>query len=458
MSVVEKTLALLAEQDADTMFNLAIRMQLDEKQIETRRGKKRLLHNMILRHLTSPEVEDLEDEGLSLYLDLKTAIETTASMQKVLKDEFPDIKPSTNYSSSPSRTSRTPGSPIVASLTTKLREFKINGKIGQLGEKDRLSYTSLIFQISNGQKKGYSEDEICEAIVKSMCADLPIKTYLEGQVDLKLKTLAKLLRIHFHEQDAAAVFQSLSSARQAHNESPYNFVVRLMNVRQKVLFVSYEGLARYPEKLVQGTFLHSVLTGLRSETLRSELRPLLESTDTTDELLLEKLSVAVLNEKEHQEKFTIQKKSVNKVEVEDVHSKQKSKTNELVCEIKSLKTQVEELTSLKDDFKTFKNNATGNFSEPRNSSDRPGISYSPGPPRLNNSERQSSDYYRRYDEPPPSQYRRNAGYRRSKPPPFFQNRRSRFICEQCKKENRSDCEHCFKCGSIEHFSAGCKKN
>ena len=49
----------------------------------------------------------------------------------------------------------------------KFKEFKINGKIGISGQKDRLSFSSSIFQIQNGVKNGYSDSEIFDTNFKN---------------------------------------------------------------------------------------------------------------------------------------------------------------------------------------------------------------------------------------------------------------------------------------------------
>lgn len=42
------------------------------------------------------------------------------------------------------------------------REFKICGQIGELGQRDNLSYLSLVLQIEMGTEKGHSETGIVE--------------------------------------------------------------------------------------------------------------------------------------------------------------------------------------------------------------------------------------------------------------------------------------------------------
>ena len=53
-------------------------------------------------------------------------------------------------------------------------------------KKDKLPFSSLIFQIQNELKKDCSDGEICDAIVKNIAPDLPLRTYLEGKADLNL--------------------------------------------------------------------------------------------------------------------------------------------------------------------------------------------------------------------------------------------------------------------------------
>ena len=61
----------------------------------------------------------------------------------------------------------------------KFKEYKIHDKIGTSGQKNRLTFSSLIFQINNGLKKGYSEHKVCDAVTKSIAPDLTRRTYLE---------------------------------------------------------------------------------------------------------------------------------------------------------------------------------------------------------------------------------------------------------------------------------------
>ena len=129
----------------------------------------------------------------------------------------------------------------------KFKEYKINSKIATPEQKDRLTFSSLIFQINNGLKKGYSEHKVCDAVTKSIAPDLTRRTYLEWKDHLNLKTLSRIHRSHFKEPNATSLFTELSNSKQLPSESAQEFVVRLMSLRQKILFISKEGNYRYSE-------------------------------------------------------------------------------------------------------------------------------------------------------------------------------------------------------------------
>ena len=61
----------------------------------------------------------------------------------------------------------------------RLREFKINGTIGSMGQKDTLSYTSLLFQIKQGQALKYTHSEIYAAVIRAIKPGNPLQDFLE---------------------------------------------------------------------------------------------------------------------------------------------------------------------------------------------------------------------------------------------------------------------------------------
>ncbi|CAB3994835.1 Hypothetical predicted protein, partial [Paramuricea clavata] len=107
------------------------------------------------------------------------------------------------------------------------------------------------------------------------------------------------------EKSATELYQQLTTIVQSPEESPQSFLIRALDLRQKVLFASKEAgvKIKYDESLVQGLFLHSLETGLHHEAVRTKLRPFLQQPDITDELLIEQMNIIVSTETERQKKF-----------------------------------------------------------------------------------------------------------------------------------------------------------
>ena len=168
-----------------------------------------------------------------------------------------------------------------------------------------MSFTSLAHQINAGLKRGYKEEEIIEAVIRAINPGLRLRSYLEGKPDLDLARLRKILRSHYQERGATEMYQLLSSAVQEAGETPQDFLVRLLDLKQKVLFASQEAGSdlKYDPKLVQCMFLHSLLTGLRNDSIKMEIKPWLQNTQVEDEELFEKLNAAVSNETERMQKL-----------------------------------------------------------------------------------------------------------------------------------------------------------
>ena len=120
------------------------------------------------------------------------------------------------------------------------KEFKISGQIGEAGQKERLSFTSLIHQIDRGTSKGYEEEEIVEAVIRSMTPGLTLRSFLESKPGLDLPTLRRLLRSHYQEKEATELYYDLNRAVQSPKETPHDFLLRILALRQKILFASQE--------------------------------------------------------------------------------------------------------------------------------------------------------------------------------------------------------------------------
>ena len=70
----------------------------------------------------------------------------------------------------------------------------------------------------------------CDAIVKNIAPDLPLRTYLEDNADLNLVPMSKTLRSHFSEPNATTLFHELANAKQMPTETTQEFVIRMMSL------------------------------------------------------------------------------------------------------------------------------------------------------------------------------------------------------------------------------------
>lgn len=87
--------------------------------------------------------------------------------------------------------------PSALPEVTLRREFQICGPIAEAGQREKLSYTSLMNQIKSGLRKGHSEAEIIEAVTRVVSPGLHLRDMLEIKRDLTLSSLKTILRGHF---------------------------------------------------------------------------------------------------------------------------------------------------------------------------------------------------------------------------------------------------------------------
>ena len=187
------------------------------------------------------------------------------------------------------------------------REFKIHGIVAGDNFKDGLSFVSLARQIESGIKACYKETWIEEAVIRAVSPSLKLRSYLEMIEDLSLSRLRQIMKAHFKQKSATELYQELSVLHQQAGESPQDFLVRALNLKQQIIFVSNatDGSIKYEPSLVQALFLHVLETGLQNEAVRAKSRPLLEVASVTDEQLMEKVNRIMAAEVEHQHKMGV---------------------------------------------------------------------------------------------------------------------------------------------------------
>ena len=335
LQLEEKVFKFLGDLAADDLQKICDELKLDVG--EARKGNKALIQRSIFRFLTSEDVESAEDNGQQYFEKTLALIKSMSGGEDPFKKELfcsttPMTMPKIKLDEDEERLQN-----------IFMKPFKISGKIGKVGQNDSLTYSSLIFQLENGIKKGYSEVNIIDAMIKCISHESELRQYLEGRSDLNLVSLGKMLRYHYKEKDATTLFTSLSTAKQGNQESAQDFVLRLMNLRQKILFVSREESVCYDPKLVQKRFLHAVSTGLQNNNIRIALKDLVRDKETTDEDLLNKLTVVVADETDHVEKFSCTKKSSPQVNHIVEPPAKEPKKNLLLDELQGIKAQLNQI-------------------------------------------------------------------------------------------------------------------
>ncbi len=130
-----------------------------------------------------------------------------------------------------------------------------------------------------------SEADIIDEVINAVSPSLHLRTYLESIKSFTLKELRKILRSHYGEKSSSESYQELACAVQENSESPLNFLMRTLKLRQQVLMSSQEpgSKMQYDEQLVQNVFPHTVETGLIDDTIRFRLRPFLQDQNLFDD-------------------------------------------------------------------------------------------------------------------------------------------------------------------------------
>lgn len=348
-------------------------------------------------------------------------------------------------------------------VSTWNKEFKISGQIGEPGQKDKLTFSSLAHQIEHGLSRGFSGLEIVDAVIRAIAPGMQLRSYLEGKTNLTLPTLRRILRAHFQERGATELYKQLTSEVQSSKETPQSFLVRCLDLRQKILFASQESSLKYDPKLVQSMFLHTVLTGLQNDNIRGDLRPYLTQAEVSDELLFDKVNQACAHETERQCKKKLVQPCVPKVHVVQSSDTAIEKKGKAPCPKNSEKHEFDILTELREVHSgmALLKDLSAEVSQIRESIKQPHIMSSQCPPPGTAVTNMASPqvqypppgYWQPYDQQRVTIQRPQwVPVQRFQTPPS--RARKCFACQQSGLDVY--CIHCYKCGGSDHFAAGCR--
>ncbi|XDV12946.1 hypothetical protein PO909_001491 [Leuciscus waleckii] len=391
-----------------TVENNLEEFQENESETEVIQCFKDLLSFMIE---VKQEVRGLEERYLS---HSQRDEEGYGKAEKMIDSHKPFKKSNTRYEK------RIEPSQKLTEVTLR-REFKIWGQIGESGQKEKLSYPSLIRQMEVGLEKGHSETEIVEAVVRAVTPGLPLRDMLEIKRGLALQSLHTILKGHYKVDSTTALYNQLINVSQEPKESVQNFIFRAIELKEKLLWKAEDGDDdRYSRDIIQRKFLRSIETGLTSDSLKFQIQPYLSNIRTTDEELIEAVNEAAKLEGERQEKL----KRLQAGKPPRIHE--------------------------------FHTDPRSEYSPSRavQSAKEPGMAMA-----IRTVKGRESKECQKLIEELRAEMRQMitaAMEANNKTSVRYREERQRG-CKKCREEHVGEnCQHCFKCGQTGHFSRGCR--
>ncbi|XP_041845680.1 uncharacterized protein LOC121642796 [Melanotaenia boesemani] len=419
---------------------------LDE--IQKSEGSQEFLQYMsdLQSRIRSPEVHETTEqtqvqnpeptEMERLRQEYEQLQQAQAEERRVLEEKIGALGTQLSNISMVSERENNPPSLLRTPEVTLKKDFKIWGQIGEAGQKDKLSFTSLTNQIESGLKKGYSENEIIEAVIKAVCPGLHLRDLLEVKRDLTLPTLKIILRGHYKVDSSSELLHRLMNISQDPKESAQAFLFRAIELREKLLRKSgdEDDGEQFSPTLIQRKFLRSLETGLLSEAVKFQLKPYLSNPKVTDEVLIEKINEASSLETERQNKLKrytpVKPPRVNEIhtEIQSSHSHHPSSSEDdthtekqtRVSEISNRKKQTQDKTSQGLDAETVK--------------------------LIEGLRAEVQEIKKLYTESSAT----------TRKPPLARGAKG---CQVCREAGAGDtCRHCFRCGQEGHLSRGCRQS
>ncbi len=404
---------------------------------ESRSRTRRALIKMAEGVLDELEEKQESDEVKQYCADLLTFIERQSKRGSRQDEEYPSEEPAPTEglekcfsphtsllktTDSPSKSRLEPTRPLPE--VTLRREFKICGQIGESGQRDKLSYLSLVRQIELGIEKGHTQTEVVEAVIRAVSPGLPLRDMLEIKRGLTLSALLTILKGHYRVDSSTELYHQLLNISQEPKETALNFVFRAIELKEKLLWkaANEDTDEQYSRAVIQRKFLRSIETGLLSDSVKFQILPYLNDVSVTDEELIQKVDEAAKVESERQEK---QKRSTAgktpKVQELQSDSQLKSTPTQSPSRPKESNSTVAIKTVKGNEMKSDSMNAQQMLEELRNEMKQMFLAVMEANPRS------------------PEQKQRVKG------------------CKKCRDEGAGEkCSHCFKCGQEGHFSRGCR--
>ncbi|KAK2555796.1 hypothetical protein P5673_022405 [Acropora cervicornis] len=253
---------------------------------------------------------------------------------------------------------------------------------------------------------------------------------IRKEIDNKLESGEKFARTCLDQlfaymkgtKAASEVYQQLATVCQQSNESPQQFLLRALDLRNKVNFASQESDCgfNYGLSLIQKTFAKSFETGLRDDILASILRATLCTPGLTDEELMKQVNELASQQAERNTKLATEHQKMTKVDSCEISkgvgeprsgNPDGDESQKILSEIRQMRSAINDLQ--------------GRVNAQRSQTSKPDWGQFP--------------------------YRGRGG--------SYQPKYPSWGCQNCKEHGRGEeCDHCFACGSSGHVARGCPRN
>jgi len=87
-------------------------------------------------------------------------------------------------------------------------------------------------------EKGYKEHEVIDAVIPAISPSLKLRSHLEIMKELTLASLRQMLPAYYQQKSGTKLYQELTTMCQSPRETPQDFLIRALDLRQQVFLVS----------------------------------------------------------------------------------------------------------------------------------------------------------------------------------------------------------------------------
>ena len=402
------------------------------------------LQKLILRYLTSTELEATPDEGKSVLLKLFS--ELGLALKKGESPSEPPVKNETDNGSggvaSGSGVSgmgkavksevkiEQPANVTVSPLASlhKIREFKISGSVNE-GKEGTLKFVSLSSQITLAKNANYTTPEIIYGVARACPAESNFRTLLESNLDMGMDEFERLLRSHFRLKSSDDILLQLKELGQEPGQSVYEFCCRAISLRNSLAKAAEEEGDPWDAHKLKRRLMRTISTGLKhNSSVKLELQPhLSEDSPLTNLEFLEKVSAAEIHEEERVKKVQEKEAAIALMNAQKAKSDSKNSKNsataknspDLKNDFATCTASVDQLTAKIDQLVTHSDSQNKRIAELEKSLQNLGSSSSRFVPNAPN------------------------------------GRRPIRKCNNCSSQNVPYCSHCWKCNDAGHRAADC---